>query len=105
MPFSDSEFLNLLSSAIFSIPKRIFSVSVGLTNIAAPPEISGREDVFEAIVGQPQLMASSSGKPNPSERDKQQTKGPIVKMYEVLIWNLSKNHYVVFQVFIGNFCF
>ena len=41
----------------------------GFTPSAASPVTSGSEDVAEATTGIPRLMASSTGRPNPSYTD------------------------------------
>jgi hypothetical protein len=43
-----------------------FSLLHGSIKIAASPTTSGNEEVFEAITGAPQAIASSGGSPNPS---------------------------------------
>ena len=45
------------------------AAGVGSVSKAAPPEISGKQDVLEQITGAPARKASKSGIPKPSYKD------------------------------------
>lgn len=65
-PFSTSVLPSIGPVSKWVIDEEISFTSNGSTKSAAFPATSGNEELFEAITGQPDAIASMTGNPNPS---------------------------------------